>query len=214
MKIRVYDSDGEYKGGLFKTDVFHAMNCRVWHAPPHPDYEESLIDIAGKSKPCRDSSWYRLQIAKVPDISGPSDGSDNFDANSRAYRISLAEAQSWFLRHGFAPPADLLALLGKPDESSSPTPATTPSASVPECRPLPPLPDAAREVWDALNGRLRTGKQLAKQLHSTEDAIRKRLGVLERLGRVVLNQRGAGYYRPDAPPSDLEPARNDQQDSG
>lgn len=47
MKIRISDSDGIYCGGLFKTDVFNALNCRLWPAPPHPHYDESLIYIAG-----------------------------------------------------------------------------------------------------------------------------------------------------------------------
>jgi hypothetical protein len=202
MKIRVFDSDGDYKGGLFKTDVFHAMKCRVWHAPPHPDYRESLIDIAGKGNPCYDSSWFRLQLAKVPDISGPSDGSDDFDANSLAYRLSPDEANQWLLRYGFTPPSDLLELLGSAAGSRSSAQPTAQLANGRSRAVLPPLPDAAGEVWEALRGRMMTAKQLATMLDSSADAVRKRLTVLARLGRVVLNQRGAGYYRPDAMPSD------------
>jgi hypothetical protein len=219
MKIRVFDSDGVYNGGLFKTDVFNVLNCRVWHAPPHPNYSESLIDIAGKDNPCEATSWYRLQIATVPDISGPPDGSDNFDANSRAYSITLAEASQWLLRYGFTPPADLAALLeqenaGVPDgisamatPSAAPGPdhpnrATTSDMTATGGRPetMTPLPERARRVWDALAGRILTAKDLANELRSNELAIRKQIYALQRAGRPVTNRRGAGYYREDAPP--------------
>jgi biotin operon repressor len=195
VKIRVHSSDGVYVGGLFKTDCFNANSCRFWPGRPHPDYAESLIDIAGKSNPCYDSSWFRLQIAAVPDISGPPDGSDDFDANSRAIRITLSEAHQWLTSHGFTPPADLLALLGG---SAPPAPAAARAA--PAAPQLAPIPESARAVWDALHRTALTAKELAQQLGSSEDAMRKRVDALRELGYDIRNQRGAGYYRPDAPP--------------
>lgn len=208
VKIRVDSSDGVYTGGLFKTDCYNAISCRMWPGRPHPDYAESLIDIAGKSNPCYDSSWFRLLIATVPDISGPADGSDDFDANSRAIRITLSEAHRWLTSHGFTPPADLLALLGAspppaPAPAASPPTAAPPTAATPAApaAPLPaPIPESARAVWDALHRTALTAKELAQKLGSTEDAMRKRVDALRALGYEIRNRRGAGYYRPDAPP--------------
>jgi len=193
MKIQVYDSDGDFKGGLFKTKSFNAPNCRMWHAPPHPNYRESLIDIAGKGNPCYESSWFRLQVAAVPDISGPSDGSDDFDANSRAYRISASEAAAWLERHAFPIPADLKALLPR-DRNGTAAPTAT------ETSPSRPLPEGTAEVWEALNGQMLTAKEIAQKLRITEDAVRKRVARLREDGRTLDNRRGSGYFRPDAPP--------------
>lgn len=96
VKIRVDSSDGVYRGGLFKTDCYNAISCRMWPGRPHPDYTESLIDIAGKSNPCYDSSWFRLLIATVPHISGSSDGRDVFDAtpfNIAAQRLTFLDCR-------------------------------------------------------------------------------------------------------------------------
>ncbi len=205
MKIRVFDSDGVYRGGLFKTDCFNGMTCRMWHAPPHPDYREALIDIAGKDSPCREQSWFRLQFARVQDISGPSDGSDDFDANSTAYRITPTEAAMWLDRHGYYRPPDLIALMVQLGQQSGG--ATSNAAAA-------PLPDAAKEVWDALAGKVLSAKQLARALRSNEDAIRKRIAVLKRAGCAVANRRGAGYYREDAPPPGLPVPTGDQRESG
>jgi hypothetical protein len=199
MKIRVYDSDGDFKGGLFKTKSFNAMNCRVWQGPPHPNYRESLIDIAGKGNPCHEGSWFRLQIAAVPNISGPPDGSDDYDDNSRAYRIRASEAAAWLARHSFPVPDDLKALIGPTAASSSPT------RPVAEIVAMAPLPDGLRETWAALEGRSLSAKQLAQALRTTEEGARKRIAQLNHLGRAVHNRRGAGYFRPDAPPPDGVP---------
>ena len=204
MKIRVSDSDGVYKGGLFKTASFNAMTCRTWRGPPHADYDEVLIDIAGKDSPCYDSSWYRLQIAHVPDVSGPPDGSDDFDANSRAVHITLAEAAAWLDRHGFSRPADLIVLLGEKAPRQLPTATRTAT----------PMSDGTKEVWDALLGKVLTGKQLAVLLNSNEDAIRKRVDRLNGDGHTVQNRRGAGYFRPDALPSDAPWPASGQPESG
>ncbi|MCC6425178.1 MAG: hypothetical protein IT435_00010 [Phycisphaerales bacterium] len=129
MKIRVYDSDGVFRGGLFKTHCYNARNCRVWHAPPHPHFDESLIDIAGHDNPCEPTSWYRLQIAHVPDLIGPADHSDDFDANSKAYRITPVEAGAWLERCGFTKPTDLIRLLG--ERSATPTGSSSESTADP-----------------------------------------------------------------------------------
>jgi hypothetical protein len=127
MKVRVFDSDGVYRGGLFKTHAFTAMNCRYWHAPPHPTYTEHLVDIAGLSKPCRRDSWFLLRLAKTPELSGPPDGRDNFDAASQAFRIKPEEALTWFQRNGFEPPTDLVRLLDRPKMRRLKRPAREPA---------------------------------------------------------------------------------------
>jgi hypothetical protein len=111
MKIRVYDSDGDFKGGLLKLDAFNASTCRTWRAPPCPEYDELLMDIAGKGNPCRRESWFLVRLSKNPDFGeGPDEGPDAFDANSQAWRITPNEAAAWFQRNGFSVPPDLVRL--------------------------------------------------------------------------------------------------------
>lgn len=123
MKIRVDDSDGEYRGGLFKTDIFNAITCRVWHAPPHPHYRESLIDISGLRKPCRHGSWYVIRISRAPEISGSEATSDSFDADSQAIRITAAEAKEWLKRYWYTLPKDLIRLLDRRGAGATKAPA-------------------------------------------------------------------------------------------
>ena len=110
VKVRVLESDGTLIGGLFKTHMYGRHNCRMWDAPPHPDYTEQLIEMA------RGGTWIRLLAAKVPDLTGSDDGSDMFDEASIAYRLSPAEVVAWLQRYGFPVPADVTALA---DQTSS-----------------------------------------------------------------------------------------------
>jgi len=65
------------------------------------------------------------------------------------------------------------------------------------------LTDGERSLWDVLRGRTDTAKKLAKELDTSERVIHKwKRGLCEK-GYQVNNQRGRGYYRPDAPPDDL-----------
>lgn len=111
MKIRVRDSDGVFRGGLFNTRSFNDMSCRVWHGFPHPHFQERLIDINTKGKRSSRNSWYLLRISRHPEMSGPPDGSDDFDSQSQAYKITPNEALEWFKRVGFDAPEDLIRLV-------------------------------------------------------------------------------------------------------
>ncbi len=83
----------------------------MWHGFPHPHFREQLIDINTKGKPSSRNSWYLLRISRHPEISGPSDGSDDFDSESQAHKINPNEAMEWFKRVGFDVPPDLLRLV-------------------------------------------------------------------------------------------------------
>lgn len=63
--------------------------------------------------------------------------------------------------------------------------------------------DGQRSVWEALNNRAMTGKELAKALHTSGETIRQHVSDLRKAGYQVPNRRGRGYYRPDAPPDDF-----------
>jgi hypothetical protein len=109
MKIRVYDSDGVFRGGLFNTRKYNAMSCRMWHGFPNPNYREHLIDINGLGKRSSKDSWYLLRESRHPEMSGPSDGSDSFDSSwgysggTRAPRPDLPSGHpSLVLRPGSA----------------------------------------------------------------------------------------------------------------
>ena len=64
------------------------------------------------------------------------------------------------------------------------------------------LTQLERRVWDALADTILQAKELAKELGSDEDTVRHAILGLRRKGRKVENQRGRGYYRPDALPDD------------
>jgi hypothetical protein len=196
MKIRVYDSDGVYIGGLFKTDCFNAMTCRVWHGPPNPHYSEHLIDISGFGDPSREGSWYVLQIAREDDQDTTEHNTDEIFAKySRAIRVTPVEALSWFELTVYQAPDDLLELVKAYD------PDTYDRYTISE-DPVP-LTDDQKEVWDALDGKALTAKELSMEAtgrRDLEDAMRKRVAAIRNTGRVIDNKQGAGYFRPDAPP--------------
>lgn len=203
MKIRVYDSDGTYRGGLFKLDVFNRHTCRVWDAPPHRDYHEMLFDISnGKLHP---GCWYRVQMSHHPDLTGSEECDDLMDHNSRALRFSEFEALKWFERHALMPPEDLVQRV-----------QNMAARQGPQALPVvDPLPEAQREVWDLLQSRCLSAKQIAMHLlkhPSHEAAIRKRVQDLNRRsGYRVENKRGHGYFRPDAPPPEWQMQRGPRE---
>ncbi len=68
-----------------------------------------------------------------------------------------------------------------------------------------PLTAGEQRLWDALAGRLLTGRELASEneLNSSEETVRRWVAQLRRQGYKIKNRRGRGYFRPDAPPADL-----------
>lgn len=71
-----------------------------------------------------------------------------------------------------------------------------------------PLRKGELAVWNALEGRILTGAELAMELGlgtNGEYVVRNRIaGIRKNRGEdVVKSKRGRGYYRPDAPPPDL-----------
>jgi biotin operon repressor len=65
-----------------------------------------------------------------------------------------------------------------------------------------PLTDGQRAVWDGLDGRVLSAKELAKELGTSDSMIRQYVHSLRKRGYKVNWTPGAGYYRPDAPPPD------------
>lgn len=69
---------------------------------------------------------------------------------------------------------------------------------------LTPMTDGQKRLWDALEGRALSAKQLASkdELDTSEDAVRQfKLG-LKQSGYTIALRPGRGYYRPDAPPDE------------
>lgn len=196
MKIRVLDSDGKYRGGLFNTVVYDATNCRVWHAPPNPNYLEKMIDISGFNKPSYPGSWFMLRISKADIEDADRQGTnDYFAENSQAINLTPVETIRWFERNGFEPPEDLLDL--EPNHAD----ATTISESKGD---LPvPRTDAQQEILDLLDGNIYMAKELAKLVNGgpiSEAAVRKRIEAINKSELVIINRPGRGYYLLDAPP--------------
>ncbi|MEE8092900.1 MAG: hypothetical protein V3T47_01570 [Gammaproteobacteria bacterium] len=72
---------------------------------------------------------------------------------------------------------------------------------------LEPLTDSQREIWDLLQNRILTAKEIAVELlegRTKEGAIRKRICRMKQVGWLLLNKGQRGYYRPDAPPPDFQ----------
>jgi hypothetical protein len=73
-----------------------------------------------------------------------------------------------------------------------------------------PITPGQQLVWEALKGRALTAKELVNVLEDekgtfkSEEVIRQHVAGLREAGHVVEHQSGVGYYRPDAPPSDLQ----------
>ncbi len=174
MRVRVYDSDGVFRGGLFRVSAYDPLRFRRWHAPPHPHYSEMLIDIAGMDEPSYEGSWFRVYISKNPEVEG--EGSDSFDASSFANSFSCAEARDWLHRYGYAVPEDLQRLC----ESGGGTPANNSPAPSDPWAPYMPArwfkekygisPERLRAALRA--SQLRAGKQRNRNLYSVPEAAK------------------------------------------
>lgn len=67
------------------------------------------------------------------------------------------------------------------------------------------LPQCEKRIWDLLDGKAMTALELALVVanrKSASEAIRGTVRRLRKKGYVIKNQRGLGFYRPDAPPTD------------
>ncbi|MCA9293201.1 MAG: hypothetical protein KDA20_05250 [Phycisphaerales bacterium] len=115
FNVKIMDSSGEFRGGRLELGRFNAETCRVWLAPPEPNYDCYLIDIAGKGKPSHIKSWFLVHASKSPDVEGPPDVPVDWgmhvDHHSHAMRLTPIEAKRWLERQSIDPPADLLALV-------------------------------------------------------------------------------------------------------
>lgn len=71
------------------------------------------------------------------------------------------------------------------------------------------MTDGQKRLWDALHRKALTGKELAGQkvLDTSEDTVRHCVKGLRQAGYEIENRAGRGYYRPDAPPDDLDPGQ-------
>ena len=85
---------------------------------------------------------------------------------------------------------------------SAPKPVSTPRELAAGVNPAL-LPEALQSVYDLLNGRVLSAKEIASHLDdgTKEGAVFKRIGRLKSVyGIQIANQPGQGYYRLDAPP--------------
>ena len=181
MKIRVFDTDGIFRGGLLTTDDI-GLDNRKWPGTPRPDHAETLIDLSSD----KTGYWFLLRISHTPDISGSKECDDEFDANSYALRYSPEEASHWLKENGYDPPPDLV-------EQANLTAS------------IKPLPERQEEVWNWLNGRILSAKEIATDVYgdyTKEDAVRKVISAIRGAGREIPHV-SRGYYRPDEPPPDL-----------
>jgi hypothetical protein len=97
-KVRVYDSDGVFRGGLWRP--IWRPDLRSWAAPPAPDYSESLVlEPPGLI--------LRYFGARKSELSGSVERDSLFDSASYAVRCTAAEAIAWLERYGYIPPDDL-----------------------------------------------------------------------------------------------------------
>lgn len=93
---------------------------------------------------------------------------------------------------------------GVPYESPARTLRRLRSGASPDGEHLRPLTPAQQEVWQALCGKCLQATALARSLDRlmSPEAARKRIQSIRRAGFKILQIRGLGYYRPDAPPTE------------
>lgn len=97
MKLRVIQSDGMYKGGLLK---YYGPNGEdVWRGRNGASSQEHLLH--------RNSCWYLLCFALIPDWSGSEKTDDLMDHNSYAQILTVEQAMKWCAGQIFEPPAVL-----------------------------------------------------------------------------------------------------------
>lgn len=183
-KIRVYDTDGEFRGGLFKLHVHTRLNSKVWDGAPHDEYSEVLMDIG-------DRQWFLVQVARKPEYQGPEDSPEEFDAASRAIRYSDGDAARWFRRNGYDIPEYLAAVVGAADLA----PATVARQAI------PPLPRNIRAIFEllcglpageALNSREIVGKLAKSKVTISDSNVRKLIS--EHREALQIQTSRAGYY--------------------
>ncbi len=70
----------------------------------------------------------------------------------------------------------------------------------------PLMTDGQRKLWAALSGRAMTAKELAAEaeLDTSEDTVRQWVRQLRLAGYKIGHRPGRGYFRPDAPPTEIE----------
>ncbi|MCH8270794.1 MAG: hypothetical protein IH985_06240 [Planctomycetes bacterium] len=202
--MRVYYSDGVFRGGLMDMAGYSALKFRMWHGRPQPGCREFLMDISGHGKPVYEGCWYLIRQSFTPNIEGPS--GDDFDHNSHAYHLTSVEVEAWFVKHDLKPPPDVIELARRfdgefPDDD-------TPPKETPPIKPM--LSEALLEVWEMLEGKALTARQLGDLVRGkpiSEDTIRKRIAAIRRTGLTVVWKSTRGYYRLDSPPPDLRESR-------
>lgn len=67
-----------------------------------------------------------------------------------------------------------------------------------------------KQVWELLENRHLTGKQICNELQKSgepifEDCLKQRVSRMKKMGATIKNRRGYGYYRPDVPPHRWKP---------
>lgn len=186
-KAQVLDREGQPKGLLTLAtceieptgeEILCWHDERRWTGRPRAKHRETLLQWK--------HSWgirYYLLIHF---------GSDLTD-DDYVRETSAQDAATWLVDERYDLPPDLTAITPVPDREP-PTKALGPR----------PLSTAQQEVWDMLAGNALLAKEIAARLtgHASEDAIRKRIDAIRKLGRKIDNRPGLGYYRPDKPPLD------------
>lgn len=189
MKIRVFDTDGVFRGGLLKLHMI-GLKDRKWAGVPHADYEETLIDNSADQT----GSWFLLRMSHTPDISGSKECDDEFDANSHALSYSLEEAARWLKENGYDSPPDLAKQVNSTEGGDGNGQVTTLST---------PLPARQAMVWNLLAGRSLLAKEIAREAYNDytkESAVRQVIRAIRHTGRKIVNRKLQGYFRPDSPP--------------
>ena len=66
-----------------------------------------------------------------------------------------------------------------------------------------PMTDGQRSLWNALDGKAMNTNELADALNTSPGTVRQWKSALCLAGYGIERRHGRGYYRLDAPPSDL-----------
>lgn len=84
---------------------------------------------------------------------------------------------------------------------AKPSPAITTGSHLPAHAPPIPLTEGQKKIWDALDGRCLSAKELVLvHAASSEEVARAAVRAMRKAGHTIERRASRGYYRPDAPP--------------
>ncbi|MFO1077105.1 MAG: hypothetical protein U1E73_05200 [Planctomycetota bacterium] len=101
VKIRVYEADGKWRGGLFEDHMLHGDR---WIGAPKPNLREEMV----RQDSGHQSTWFLIEYLIPREITGRDENDSSFDERSKCCCQTPPQALQWFAQQTFGPPPDLV----------------------------------------------------------------------------------------------------------